>query len=139
MARRGATQTEQAAREERLRSVARELLAEPHLKQVDLAERHGVTQQQISLDIKLINKRYQDAARKDTTERIGKQLQMYDAIREAHMPFALQGKTRNAEIVMQANAGEAKLLGMDRPVKQEIALDGGVRVEIIGMAEEDLP
>ena len=139
MGRISSTQTERAVREERLRNVAYDLLATPKITQVELAKKYNVSQPQISNDIKLINKRYQDEARKDTTERIGKQLRMYDAIREAHMPFALQGKTRNAEIVMQANAGEAKLLGMDRPVKQQIEMDAGVRLEIVGVDSSELP
>lgn len=139
MARPGATQTERAAREERLQSIARDLLKEPRIKQVELAERYGVGQSQISDDIKLINKRYRDAALIDTQERIGKQLAAYDAIKESHLPLAIEGKTRSAEVVMQALTGEAKLLGLEAPAKQDITMDAGVRVEIVGVADEDMP
>ena len=126
-------------REDRLRSLARDVLLAPDADQRDLATKYGVTQQQISKDLKELQERYRQEATQDTAERVGRQLEVYDAIKIAHLPFALEGKTRNAEIVMQALAGESKLLGMDRPMKQEISLDGGVRVEIVGMAEEELP
>ena len=137
MVRSSPTAQEQAVREERLASIARDLLNEPRITQVQLAERYGVSQPQISKDTSLIKQRYKAEASKDTKARIGKQLAYYDAIREAHMPLALQGKTRNAEVVMQANAGEAKLLGMDRPVKQEISMDV-TRYQIIGVDDDDL-
>ena len=130
---------ERAAREERLQNISRDLLREPRIKQVDLAKRYNVTQQQISTDVALINKRYRDAALIDTQERIGKQLAAYDAIKESHLPLAIDGKTRSAEVVMQALTGEAKLLGLEAPAKQDITMDAGVRVEIVGVADEDMP
>lgn len=130
---------ERAAREERLQNISRDLLREPRIKQVDLAKRYNVTQQQISTDVALINKRYRDAALIDTQERIGKQLAAYDAIKESHLPLAIDGKTRSAEVVMQALTGEAKLLGLEAPAKQDITMDAGVRVEIVGVSDEDMP
>lgn len=139
MARPGPTQQDRVVREERLRSLARDLLREPHATQVELAKRYSVSQAQISKDIALINQRYRAEASKDTAQRIGKQLAAYDAIKEAHLPLAIEGKTRSAEVVMQALSGEAKLLGMDRPVKQHIEMDGGVRIEVVGVADEEMP
>lgn len=139
MARGGATQTQRAVREERLLGISRDLLKEPRIKQVDLAKRYGVSPAQINMDVKLINARYRDAALIDTQERIGKQLAAYDAIKESHLPLAIEGKTRSAEVVMQALTGEAKLLGLEAPAKQDIKMDGGVRLEIIGVPEEAMP
>lgn len=137
MARPGTTPQERAVREERLRSLARDLLVHPHITQVELAKRYGVSQPQISKDIALINQRYRTEAKKDTAARVGKQLAAYDAIKDAHLPLAIEGKTRSAEVVMQALAGESKLLGMDRPVKQHIEMEM-TRYQITGVSDDDL-
>lgn len=139
MVRRGATPQEQAARDARLDAIAADLLINPDVTQTTLANTYGVSQQQISADIRTLKTRWQKSALSNTDERIGIQDAQYKAIIGAHLPLALQGKTRSADVVISALEKQSKLLGLDQPTKQQIGMDGTLRVEIVGVAEEDLP
>lgn len=123
---------EQAAREERLANVAADLLARPNITQTELGEKYGVSQVQISRDVKTLRERWQKSANIDTGARVAIQDAQYNEVIGAHMPLAQQGKTRNAEVVMQAMAQQAKLLGLNRPEKQEIEAQHIVR-EYVGI------
>ncbi len=135
MARKGASVNDRAAREERLVRLAPMVLSE--MTQEEMASRLGVDQSTISRDIKVLMSRWQKSALNKTDERVGLQDAQYKAIIGAHLPLALQGKTRNAEVVMQALAQQAKLLGLDRPEKQQIDMDV-TRYQIIGVSDEEL-
>ena len=139
MARKGATPQEQAARDARLLAIARDLLASPDITQTMLAERYGVSQQQISQDVRLLKRRWQESALSKTDERIALQDAQYKALIGAHWTKAMEGKGFDTDRVLQAMSQQAKLLGLEQPAKQQIDLDGGVRLEIVGMADEDLP
>lgn len=137
MAHPGASPGARAERECRLAALSERFLA--GATQQQLAEEFDVDQSTISRDLATLRKRWEKQALVNVDARIGLQDAQYNALISAHMPVALNGKTWNASVVMQALAQQAKLLGLDRPVKQQVDIGGGIRLEIVGMADEDLP
>lgn len=137
MARKGASVADKAERAERLVRLAPLVLSGK--TQESIADELGVDQSTVSRDTKSLLNDWRKSALDKVDERVGLQDAQYTALIAAHWPLAMQGKTRNAEVVMQAMSQQSKLLGLDRPEKQQIDMDAGVRVEILGIADEDLP
>lgn len=135
MARKGATVQSRAERERRLSLLAPLILSER--TQEDIAAELGVDQSTISRDIRTLMSRWRKTALDKTDERVGLQDAQYKSIIGAHLPLALQGKTRNAEVVMQALAQQSKLLGLDRPEKQQVDMQHVIR-EYVGIDPEDV-
>lgn len=137
MARTGASNSSKATKSVRLERLAPLLLS--GVSQTEIARSLDVSQSTVSRDVQTLLDGWREQALHKVDERVGLQMSQYDALIHAHWPLALQGKTRNAEIVMQAMAQLSKLIGADRPAKQQINMDTGVRIEIVGVSDEDMP
>lgn len=142
MARKGASPIDKAIADERRDRLASLLLSLPDgvkPTQAQLADMLGddVDQSTVSRDIATLRRRWQHSALAKTDARIGLQDARYEAMIAAHWPAAMQGKTRNAEVVMQAMAQQSKLLGLDQPEKQDLNLNHVIR-EYVGINVEDV-
>lgn len=136
MARKGATVQEQAERDLRLTRVAPLMLSGK--TQQEIADELAVDQSTISRDIRTLRQRWKRSALRDTDRRIGEQDATYQQLIVAHLPLALAGKTRSAEVVINALEKQSKLLGLDQPTKQKIDFDGSVRIELVGVDVDKL-
>lgn len=142
MVRKGASPVDKAVadeRRDRLAGLLASLPVDAKPTQQQLADALGddVDQSTISRDIAILRRRWQESAKEKTDHLIGLQLARYESLIASHWPLATSGKTRNAEIVMQAMAGEAKLLGLDQPAKQQIEMDV-TRFRVIGVSDDEL-
>lgn len=135
MVRKGASAQIQAERDHRLAEVAPLYLS--GLTQQQIADQVGVSQQQVSKDVRALRLRWQKSALADTDRRIGEQDATYQQLISAHLPLALSGKTRSAEVVIAALEKQAKLLGLDQPTKQQIDLGEFPALRILRMGEDD--
>ena len=129
MTRKGATVQEQAERDRRLAAIAPLLLADK--TQWDIADELGVDQSTISRDIKTLRQRWQKSAQNDMQRYIAEMAATYRVLVGAHLPLAIQGKTRSAEVVMTAQEKLATLMGLNQPTRQEIEQKTTTMVQII--------
>jgi len=102
-----------------------------------LASRFGVSAATINSDFKAIDAEWKRQATAYTDEYKAIQNERYEALIAAHWEKAMGGKGFDTDRVLAAMAGQAKLLGLDAPAKQDINLDQ-VTYQIVGMSPEDL-
>lgn len=107
--------------------------------QSKIAEQVGVDRTTISRDIKQIEQRWQLAAVQDIAAAKGKDLERIERLIAALWEDARKGKWLATDRVLALMQHRAKLLGLEAPAKQDITMDAGVRVEIVGVADEDMP
>lgn len=134
MVRKGASVQDQAERDLRLTKVAPLLLSGK--TQWDIAGELGVDQSTISRDIKTLRQRWQKSAQNDMHRYISEIVAVYKLIIGAHLPLALQGKTRSAEVVMAAQEKLATLMGLNQPTRQEIEQKTTTMVQIIADGDD---
>ena len=107
--------------------------------QSKIAEQVGVDRTTISRDIKQIEQRWQLAAVQDIAAAKGKDLERIERLIAALWEDARKGKWLATDRVLALMQHRAKLLGLEAPAKQDISMDAGVRIEVVGVADEDMP
>jgi nucleotide-binding universal stress UspA family protein len=116
---------------ERRRRVWDEKARNPNLTGDEIAARLGLPERTVRRDIKAaelaVNEMAADCVRAAIVERNGQ-------IIAAHLPLALAGKTRNAEIVFAAHKELRELFGVDEPVRREVTVE--VRERARQLADE---
>ena len=130
MVRKGASVQEQAERDLRLTRIAPLLLSGK--TQWAMAEELGVDQSTISRDIKTLRQRWQKQAHDDMQRYVAEIVATYQLVIGAHLPLALSGKTRSAEVVMTALEKIATLLGLNAPTRQQVEQTMTTMVQIVG-------
>lgn len=106
------------------------------MTQWDIAERLGVDQSTISRDVRTLRQRWQKAAQEDMQRYIGEMVAIYKLLIGAHLPLAIAGKARSAEVVMSALEKMAVLMGLNQPTKQQIDLGEFPALRILRMGDE---
>jgi hypothetical protein len=106
-------------RAERLKNVAAWLHA--GLTQTEMAERAGVSQPMISLDLILLGKKFHEQAGQSTSEWVGRELAYALERRAEHLGVAQKGADLNTmkhyTLVLKWTERVAMLLGLDAPSK----------------------
>lgn len=130
---------EQQAIAERRATVARLRLSGVR-DQRSIAAQLGVSLGTINGDFKAIDQMWRESTLADTDSHMATQNERYEALIAAHWDKALQGKGFDTDRVLAAMSQQSKLLGLDRPTKQQIEVEGEIPViRIVGMADGELP
>lgn len=101
-----------------------------------LASRLGVDQSTISRDFRAIDAEWKQQATEYTDEYKALQNERYEALIAAHWTKAMDGKGFDTDRVLAAMSQQAKLLGIDAPVKREDKLTVEYRTLVQEMAAD---
>lgn len=101
--------------------------------QEKIASELGISQSQVSNIIKKVREKLPQQTREEIAAERAEQLR---AVAEAFLPKALAGSKDAAQTLIKLQEREAKLLGLDSAVKQEITAD--IKYEVVGIDPEDV-
>lgn len=99
--------------------------------QTEIAERLGVSQQTISRDFIALDKEFRERAAADHATVKGLMLERIEAMIEGLWPAAATGGYLSVDRVVALMDREAKLLGLDAPVKQQTQQSGDLTVKYV--------
>jgi len=118
----------------RRRAVWDEKARNPHLTSAEIAERLGMSDRTVRADIVAAERATNEAAATSVRAAI---FERNAQIIAAHMPLALSGKTRNAEVVFTAHKELRDLFGLDSPRKFDIRHIVEQTAEEFGLTEHE--
>jgi DNA-binding Lrp family transcriptional regulator len=67
---------------------------------------------------------------------IGEQLAYIESVLDGHLPKAVRGDARSAEVVLRALERHARLLGLDAPVRHDVQVTDEMTARIKALADE---